>query len=109
MIEFDESSAPKDIYQIHRHVCWYQLQRFLGRHHPPFADIHQRCQVVKDLCQAYEKCLPLVKHFKETEICPNDAYIMLAGQILWDLWIETKEDKYFWKAIVQLTHTQKNS
>ena len=32
MIEFDESSAPKDIYQIHRHVCWYQLQRFLGKH-----------------------------------------------------------------------------
>lgn len=34
---------------------------------------------------------------------------MLAGQILWDLWIETQDDKYFWKAIVQLTNTQRNS
>ena len=30
-IYFDKNMAPRDIDQIHRHVCWYQLHRFLGR------------------------------------------------------------------------------
>ena len=29
-------------------------------------------------------------------------YIILATQTLWQLWMETSEDKYFWKAIVLL-------
>ena len=33
----------------------------------------------------------------------------MGGQILWDLWNETEDDKYLWKAIVELTNAQKNS
>ena len=50
-----------------------------------------------------------MKNFKSTEICPNDGYIMLAGQILWDLWMETEKDYYLWQAIVNLTKAQQNS
>ena len=42
-------------------------------------------------------------------MCPNDAYVMLGGQILWDLWNETQDDQYFWKAIVHLSNAQKKS
>ena len=108
-ITFDGNSVPCNVDQMHRHVNWYQLRRFWGHHNSPLANTAKRCQVVGDLINIYENCLPLVKDFKPTEICPNDGYIMLAGQILWDLWMETEKDYYLWQAIVNLTKAQQNS
>ena len=34
---------------------------------------------------------------------------MLAGHILWELWHETSEDKYFWTAIINLDQALKIS
>ena len=50
-----------------------------------------------------------MKDFKETDVCPNDAYMMLGGQILWDLWMETHDDLYFWKSVVHLSYALKKS
>ena len=34
---------------------------------------------------------------------------MLGGQILWDLWMETHDDRYFWKSVVHLSYALKKS
>ena len=39
-----------------------------------------------------------------TEIPANDGYALLAGHLLWDLWTETGDDKFFWKAVVFLKY-----
>ena len=75
----------------------------MGMHNSPHASLEERCSLVEALIQLCQDCLPMVKAFTPSEISPNDGYAVLAGHILWDLWNETKEDKFFWKAVVFLS------
>ena len=50
-----------------------------------------------------------MKDYKPTEQRPTDAYVVLAGHLLWELWAETGNDDYFWKAVVALEFALKLS
>ena len=89
---------------VQKQVCWYQMQRLVGKHSSPYASVEERCQLVEKLCRRFEDCLPMAKTFTPSEILPSDGFAVLAGLILWELWTETKEDKFFWKAVVFLSY-----
>jgi len=125
-IKLDQRNVPSDIDNVQKHVCWFQMDRLTGGQqqqlllqHPNTnattdnsssssssskSSVDERCKLVEKLCQLFEDCLPMVKDFTPSEISPNDGYAVLAGHILWDLWNETKEDKFFWKAVVFLNY-----
>ena len=62
----------------------------------------EKVALVEELFKTYESCQKLVKNYISTEVRPSDGYVVLAAHILWDLWAETGEDLYFWKAAVHL-------
>jgi len=39
----------------------------------------------------------------------SDFYLMLASHILWNLWVTTKEDSYFWSAVIPLLYALHSS
>ncbi len=51
-------------------------------------------QLVSGLCDRYLATQPLVQHIVSTELRPSDGYLVLAGQLLWEKWINTKEKRY---------------
>jgi hypothetical protein len=51
----------------------------------------------------------MVDNCSPTEIRPNDAYVMLAVHLLWQLWTDTLNEKYFWKGVVYLQSALKKS
>ena len=50
-------------------------------------------QLVSGLCDRYLATQPLVQHIVSTELRPSDGYLVLAGQLLWEKWINTKEKR----------------
>ena len=54
------------------------------------------------LADRYQKTRPLTEKMESTEIRPNDYYIVMASHILWDLWLGTRLDKYFYLATALL-------
>lgn len=102
-----ETNAPRTEADVTRHVCWFALNRLVGKHHPPAATIEDRSALVENLCSLYESAQDLFTDFLPTVVHPNNFYIEIAAHILWELWHETSEDKYFWKAVVHL-HTALN-
>jgi hypothetical protein len=89
---------------IHKHVCWHQLRRLAGFHHE-----EDKSAIVDNLLRLYIETIHLVEDYSPTEIRPNDAYVLLSAHLLWQLWTETLEDKYFWKAVVFLQSALKKS
>jgi hypothetical protein len=71
--------------------------------------VEERSHWVEELQSLFESCQPLVKDYASTELRPSDMFVVLAAHILWRLWTETREDKYFWKAVVQLESARKVS
>ena len=49
--------------------------------------------MVSGLCDRYVASQPLVQHIVSTELRPSDGYLILAGQLLWERWIATKEKR----------------
>ena len=88
---------------VQKHVTWHQMQRLVGTHNST-TPLESRCQLAETLCQLFDACLPLIRHLTPTEIPSCDGYALLAGHLLWDLWIETTDDKFFWKAVVFLKY-----
>ncbi len=103
LIDLDASGlVAKTVPDVYRHICWHAMNRLLGRHHPPVASLEDRCLIVNKLIHSYQSSRDLVKNYIATDMKPNDAYLLMAGYILWELWAETSADKYFWKAVVHL-------
>ena len=94
---------------VHKHVCWHQLRRLAGLHHDANLSVDVQSVVVDDLLRLYVETIHLVDNYSPTEIRPNDAYVLLSAHLLWQLWTETLEDKYFWKAVVFLQSALKKS
>ena len=44
----------------------------------------------------------LSSDYSSTVPRPYDNYLLLAGHILWEIWLQTSEDEYFWNATTQL-------
>merc|ERR1711963_18825 len=57
----------------------------------------------------YKTCSQHFTDYSNTVTRPYDNYLVLAGHILWELWHETSEDKYFWTAIINLDQALKIS
>jgi len=100
-IKFDEAGVPVDMDHVQKHVCWHQMKRLVGGHNFD-TTVESRSKLAEALCGQYDACLPMIRGLTPTEIPANDGYALLAGHLLWDLWTETGDDKFFWKAVVFL-------
>ena len=94
---------------IHKHVCWHQLRRIAGLHHDVDVTNDAKSVIVDNLLRLYVDTIHFFENYSPTEIRPNDAYVLLSAHLLWQLWTETLEDKYFWKAVVFLQSALKKS
>ena len=85
------------------------MRRLAGHHHDVATSEQDKCAIVDELCRLYVETIEMVDNYSPTEIRPNDAYVMLAVHLLWQLWTETLDEKYFWKAVVYLQSALKKS
>jgi len=105
-INFDETKddtnnpLPKTDADISRHVCWHAMTRIVGRHHN--CSLTEREKTANELINLHKSCSQHFNDYSSTITRPYDNYLVLAGHVLWELWHETSEDKYFWTAIVNL-------
>ena len=76
------------------------MTRIVGRHHN--CSLTEREKTANELINLHKSCSQNFKDYSSTVTRPYDNYLVLAGHILWELWHETSEDKYFWTAIVNL-------
>ena len=84
-----------------RHVCWHALGRLLGKHHQ--GSLSDQTQLANELIQMHNMCShKLSSDYSSTVPRPYDNYLLLAGHILWEIWLQTSEDEYFWNATTQL-------
>ena len=92
---------------INRYLCWLGLRQYLDVHHSMSVD--DRFSFVNDLQRLFEFCHPLVKDYSPTEQRPSDMFVVVAAHQLWEMWIQTRDDKHFWKAVVMLECARKLS
>ncbi len=92
---------------IYRLTSWHQLRNVAGLN--AGLTTEQRCEVVQELECLFLACHPLVKDYSKTEQRPSDMFVVLAAHLLWEMWVETREDRYFWKAVLQLEYARKLS
>ena len=85
------------------------MRRLAGHHHDAATSEQDKSAIVDELCRLYVETIEMVDNYSPTEIRPNDAYVMLAVHLLWQLWTETLDEKYFWKAVVYLQSALKKS
>ncbi len=91
----------RQLNDVYKHVGWHQLRRLCGFHHDATDD--EKNSTVDELCRLYVESIQFVDSFSATELRPNDFYVVLAGQLLWQMWTATAtNDKHFWKAVVVL-------
>jgi len=101
------NSVPKTEADITRHVCWHSMSRIVGRHHN--CSVSEREKTANEIINMYKTCSQHFTDYSNTVTRPYDNYLVLAGHILWELWHETSEDKYFWTAIINLDQALKIS
>ncbi|OXU18145.1 hypothetical protein TSAR_006441 [Trichomalopsis sarcophagae] len=96
-----ENDYPTTVDQMQRHIHFEQLKRICGRHHPPRADVEERKNLVKRLIDLYDKGNALCPRETRlaTDFCPADSYILLAVHILYQLWYETSDATWLYKAM----------
>ena len=95
---------PSTIQQMQKHIHLEQLRRICGFHHLPNADIQKQKQLVERLCKLYEKGNELcpIEERLPTDFCPADSYILLATHLLHELWYNTNEAVYLYRAMALL-------
>jgi len=96
----DSGEIPTNTAQIYTEICVTGIERFLGQH-LKISD-ERVDQLVSGLCDRYLATQPLVQHIVSTELRPSDGYLVLAGQLLWEKWINTKEKRFFLQACSML-------
>ena len=101
---------------VYKSVGWHQLRRLCGFHLDASDD--DRTSVVDQLCRLYVESIKFVGTFSPTELRPHDFYVVLAGQLLWQMWTSSSSsssspssanDKHFWKAVLILQAALKKS
>ncbi|EZA56704.1 N-alpha-acetyltransferase 25, NatB auxiliary subunit [Ooceraea biroi] len=93
--------CPTTVNQMQKHIHWEQLRRICGFHHPPLTDRDKQEQLIKRLYDLYKKGLKLcpMQDRLPTDFCPADPYILLASHLLHQLWTETSDASFLYRAI----------
>ena len=52
--------------------------------------------------EKYRSVQPLVEDMVITDLRPSDEYLVLVSHLLWDVWHQTKEDKFYLQCVVFL-------
>ncbi|KAJ8681185.1 hypothetical protein QAD02_016972 [Eretmocerus hayati] len=99
-----ETEIPDTVDQMQRHIHFEQLKRICGRHHLPRADFEERKSLVKRLCGLYKRgnILCPVESRLPTDFCPADSYVLLAAHISHQLWHESQDASWLYKAMMIL-------
>ncbi|XP_029676321.1 N-alpha-acetyltransferase 25, NatB auxiliary subunit [Formica exsecta] len=97
---------PTTVQQMQRHIHMEQLRRICGFYHPPLVDRSKQEQLIKRLCDLYEKGNELcpMQDRLPTDFCPADPYILLATHLLHQLWVDTNDASFLYKAMSLLEH-----
>ncbi|OAD52479.1 N-alpha-acetyltransferase 25, NatB auxiliary subunit [Eufriesea mexicana] len=92
---------PTSVQQMQRHIHLEQLRRICGFHHPPNIDINKQKQLVERLYKLYKKGNELcpIQDRLPTDFCPADSYILLATHLLHELWCNTSDAIYLYRAM----------
>lgn len=101
------NEIPETIADVFRHVCWLSLERLVGKHQA--MDLEGREEKAIQLIKVHRKCSEYFTDFSSTVVRPYDNYLVLASHILWELWLETGQDRHFWKAALSLSRALKES
>lgn len=90
---------PTTIQQMQKHIHLEQLRRICGFHHPPLADKNKQEQLIRRLCNLYEKGNELcpMEDRLPTDFCPADSYILLTTHLLHQLWVDTNEASFLYR------------
>nr|XP_012136081.1 PREDICTED: N-alpha-acetyltransferase 25, NatB auxiliary subunit isoform X1 [Megachile rotundata] len=95
---------PSTVQQMQKHIHLEQLRRICGFHHSPNADINKQKQLIERLCKLYEKGNELcpIQERLPTDFCPADSYILLASHLLHELFYNTNDAVYLYRAMALL-------
>ncbi|XP_046415416.1 N-alpha-acetyltransferase 25, NatB auxiliary subunit [Neodiprion fabricii] len=95
---------PTTIGQMQRHIHLEQLRRICGLHHSPTTSIEERISLADRLCDLHKKgnALCPASDRLPTDFCPADAYGLLATHLFHQLWVETQEALYLYRAMALL-------
>ncbi|XP_017891294.1 N-alpha-acetyltransferase 25, NatB auxiliary subunit [Ceratina calcarata] len=95
---------PTTVKQMQRHIHLEQLRRICGLHHPPHADANKQRALVERLCKLYKMGNELcpIQDRLPTDFCPADSYILLATHLLHELWRNTNDAAYLYRAMALL-------
>ena len=75
----------------------------MGKYHS--ITYEEKVQFAADLTGYFEKCFAHFTEYSPTVIRPYDSYVLMACQIYWELWLETKSNnELFWKASILLSN-----
>lgn len=74
---------------VHKSINIRKLERFLNLH--PTSDVKAGVSLVNDLYKEYQDALPLGEGLEKTEMQYGDEFVILAGNILLDLYREHKQ------------------
>lgn len=90
---------PSDVLQMKRHIHLEQLRRICSVHHPPLADRNKQEEIIKRLCDLYEKGNELcpMQQRLPTDFCPADSYILLVSHLLHQLWVDTNDASFLYR------------
>ncbi|XP_015437860.1 PREDICTED: N-alpha-acetyltransferase 25, NatB auxiliary subunit [Dufourea novaeangliae] len=104
-IEKDVGVKPEEfpitLQQMQKHIHLQQVRRICGMHHSPNVGTNEQKQLVERLCELYEKGNELcpIQERLPTDFCPADSYILLASDLLHELWCDTDEASYLYRAM----------
>lgn len=100
-IVINNEGYPDSIYEMQKYIHFEQLKRLCGMHHSPKLDLKGRTELVQRLCDLYKKGCELCPEEERlpTDFCPADVYILLATHLLHQMWHETGEAVYLYRAI----------
>ncbi|XP_012253045.2 N-alpha-acetyltransferase 25, NatB auxiliary subunit [Athalia rosae] len=95
---------PSTLTQMQRHIHLEQLRRICGLYHSPHTSLEARISLADRLCVLYEKGNDLCPTSDRlpTDFCPADAYALLATHLFHQLWVETQEASYLYRAMAIL-------
>ncbi|XP_033227156.1 N-alpha-acetyltransferase 25, NatB auxiliary subunit isoform X2 [Belonocnema kinseyi] len=100
-IGVSKDGYPESVDQMQRYIHFNQLRRLCGMHHFPKIDLEEMKKLVLRFCHLYKKGNELCPEQERltTDYCPADAYILLATHLLHQLWHETGEAEYLYRAM----------
>lgn len=90
------SDKPAKVKNVYTSVNVRKLERFLGLH--SVSDTKSVITIINELWKEYEEALPLGDGLEKTEMQYGDDFVILAGQLLVDLYLESKDSSYLIQA-----------